>query len=65
MTTAAERFIDAVEISWDHRACWEDTAAEGLSEVDENALRSFCGQSGDDYGAAEAEVMEYVRAKVA
>lgn len=64
MTTAADRFIDAVMVSWDSRGPWEATAKKGLADVDEDALRSFCDESGDDYDTAEAEVLEYVRAKV-
>lgn len=64
MTTAAERFLDAVSVSWDSFTPWEATAREGLSEVDEDALREMCDESGEDYDAAEAAVLDAVRGKV-
>ena len=38
MTESADRFTDEILVSWDHLDCWERTAAEGLSEVDEATL---------------------------
>lgn len=64
MTTAADRFTDAIATSWDSSDPYELTAELGLSEVDADALRTFCEEAGDDYHTAEAEVLAYVRAKV-
>ena len=63
-TTAAERFIDAITQSWDSRTPYALTAERGLSDVDADALRAICDETGDDYDAAEVEVMEYIRGKV-
>lgn len=65
MTTAADRFTDAILVAWDSRAPWEATDAKGLSEVDEDALRALCDESGEDYDTADAEVMAFVRRKLA
>lgn len=62
--TAAERFLDAVRVSWDSLDPWQATAECGLSEVDEDALRVFCDEAGEDYDAAEREVLDAVRARV-
>lgn len=65
MASAAERFLSEIEQSWDRLDPYEATAEKGLSEVDEDALRSYCGESEEDYQTAEAEVLSFVRAKVA
>jgi hypothetical protein len=64
MTTAASRFTSGIQTSWDHRDCYEQTARRGLSDVDTEALRAICEETGEDYDAAESEVMDFVRAKV-
>lgn len=65
MTTAANRFLDAVLASWDSLEPWEATAAKGLAEADEDALQAFCDEAGEDYQVAEAEVLTCVRAHIA
>lgn len=65
MTSAANQFIDGIATAWDHRDCYTQTAASGLSETDAAALRSLCDTTGEEYETAEREVMEFVRAKVA
>ena len=65
MTVAAERFLKSVAAAWDSRDCWELTAAEGLSEFDDDALVSLCDDEGEDYPTAYREVMAAVREKVA
>lgn len=65
MTAAARAFLDAVRAAWDSRDPWAQTARKGLCDVDEGALRALCEESGEDFAAAEAEVLAHVRAKVA
>ncbi len=66
MTTAADRFTDSALTAWDHRDCWTATAEKGyLAEPDADALRTLCEETGDDFDTAEAEVLEFVRAKAA
>ena len=64
-TAAADRFTNAVLVSWDHVDCWARTAQDGLAEPDVNALRELCEEGGEDYETAEAEVLAFVREKVA
>lgn len=64
MTSAASRFLDEVMVSWDSSEPWENTAALGLSDVDSDALRTYCDESDEDYAEAEAEVLSFVRRKV-
>lgn len=65
MTAAATKFIDAIEVAWDHLDCWSKTAERGLSDSDAEALMALCAETGEtDYAAAEAQVMATVRAKV-
>lgn len=64
-TSAADRFISDVIVSWTSREPWEDTARQGLSDVDEDTLRSFCEEASEDYGTAEDEVLKFIRARVA
>jgi len=63
-TKAAERFMSGILVAWDHRDCYAQTAAKGLSETDADMLRVYCDETGDDYAEAEAEVMAFVRAKL-
>lgn len=61
-TTAARKFFDAVLVSWDSREPWENTAVNGaLFDEDGDALRSFCETTGEDFDAAEADVMALIR----
>jgi hypothetical protein len=62
-TSAADRFIDAIAVAWDHRDCWERTARLGLSDVDADALAAFCRESGEDFDEAEAEVLSHIRGR--
>lgn len=62
---AAQRFIDGIKDAWDSREPWELTAANGLSETDDDTLQAFCRDSGEPYPQCYAEVMEFVRSKVA
>ena len=65
-TTAAERFIDEISASWDSSDPYVATAEAGyLAEVDEDALRTYCGEAGEDYDTAANEVLAYVRERVA
>jgi hypothetical protein len=64
MTSAARRFLQDIRISWDSSDPWEQTATLGLSDEDGSTLRLFCEESGEDFEAAAAEVLERVRAKV-
>ncbi len=65
MTTAADQFTDAILTTWDSRDPYEATAARGLSETDAAALHDLCAETGEDYAAAEAEVLAFVRARLA
>jgi hypothetical protein len=65
-TIAADRFTDALLTAWDSSDPYVATAEAGyLAEPDEDALRALCAETGDDYAVAEAEVMRYIRARVA
>ncbi len=63
-TAAATRFIDAIRVSWDSRSPYEATAKNGLSDVDADALRDICDETGESYEDAEAEVMDSIRRRV-
>ena len=63
-TTAADLFCDLIAKSWDSRGPWDMTAQRGLSDVDADALRKLCGGANEDYDAAEARVMNFVRRKL-
>lgn len=64
MTTAADRFTDAILVSWDSREPWLMTAERGLSDYDAQALRDLCAETGDDYETSAADVLRFVRQKV-
>lgn len=63
-TSAASAFCAEAERCWDRFECFESTALDGLSEVDEAALGEWCEQYNEDYEAAEREVLAWVRAHV-
>jgi hypothetical protein len=59
---AASRFIDGLEVAWDSAEPYRATAEAGrLAEPDEESLRRFCEETGDDLERAEAEVLDYIR----
>lgn len=60
---AAERFLDSIEVAWDHGDCYTRTADEGLSDVDADALMALCEEEGEDYFGVENIVMVEIRAK--
>jgi hypothetical protein len=65
-TLAAGRFMEAIDAAWDSLDPYEATAKAGeLAEPDADALRAICGETGDDYDAAEAEVLSLIRNQVA
>lgn len=59
-TNAADRMIDGIIETWDSRDQYVLTAEHGLSEPDEEVLRSYCEETGDDYERAEREVLDWV-----
>lgn len=61
MTDSADRFLTDIRTSWDSPAPWQATAERGLSQYDQDALRGFCRETGEDYAAAEAEVLAAIR----
>jgi len=63
-TAAATRFIDAIMVSWDSLEPYQATAEKGLADVDEDTLQTYCDESDEDYGDAEAEVLAFVRGKL-
>ncbi len=58
---AAAAFLKAIYTAWDHLACWTDTDARGLSEVDEESLTALCDEHEEEYATAEREVMAAIR----
>lgn len=64
MTLAADRFTDSVLESWDSFDCYESTLRLGLSDTDSDALWKMCQESGDNYTAAESEVLAWIRKMV-
>lgn len=64
MTTAASRFIEAILISWDSFEPYENTAKDGLADVDADAIQTFCDESDEDFSEAETEVLAFIRGKV-
>ena len=61
-TIAADRFTDAIYVSWDSFTPWDDTAREGLSDVDCGTLRLFCEETGEDFDLSRQQVEGFVRA---
>lgn len=64
MTTAAKRFLDAVEIAWDSPAEWEATAERGLSSHDLHVMRCFACEAHERPSIVEKEILSAIRAKV-
>lgn len=63
LTTSAKRFLASVCLSWQSSPePWDLTAERGLADVDAEDLATMCDESGDDYAAAEAEVLHAIRA---
>lgn len=63
MTDAARKILDAIEKSWDMPEQYATTAERGLSEADLDALAEICDETGDAFGAAEAEVLAVIRSR--
>lgn len=65
-TAAAGRMIQALDAAWDSLTPYAMTAEAGyLADPDADALRAICEETGEDYAAAEAEVMSLIRNHVA
>jgi hypothetical protein len=59
---AARTFLAAISETWDSFEPYRLTAHAGeLARVDAEALAEMCAASGDDYAAAEAEVLAAIR----
>lgn len=61
MTTAARKITEALALTWDNFDRYEQTAKNGLSQTDDDALATLCDTFDESYVDSYTDVMGWVR----